>query len=113
MKRAGRPCFEMTRRSTILSRRVGNSPAIGHTGEDRKLGDGTVAWAQWREAEGGDEAQPDGMLAAKAVRVLEENHDKPFFIGVSFHKPHDPFLQPKEYFEFYPLDEVKLTEDPS
>jgi iduronate 2-sulfatase len=92
---------------------LGNSPAIGREGEGRKLGDGTVNWAQWLAAEGGDEAQPDGMLAADAVRVLEENHDKPFFIGVGFHKPHDPFFAPKEYFEFYPLDQMQLAKEPN
>lgn len=89
------------------------TPEIGSQGEGRKLGDGTVGWAQWLAAEGGDEAQMDGLLAAEAVRVLEENHDKPFFIGVGFHKPHDPFFAPKEYFDLYPLEDIKLNEDPA
>ena len=84
----------------------------GREGEGRKLGDGTVRWARWLAAEGGDLAQPDGMIAAEAVRLLEERHDEPFFIGVGFHKPHDPFIAPKEYFDLYPLDEMKLAEDP-
>jgi uncharacterized sulfatase len=92
---------------------LGNNPKIGNTGEGRKLGDGSIVWAHWRAAEGGDEAQPDGMLAAEAVRVLEEHHDQPFFIGVGFHKPHDPFIAPKEYFEHYPLEEVELADEPS
>lgn len=90
----------------------GQEPKIGLEGEGRKLGDGTVKWAQWRAAEGGDTAQADGMIAAEAVRLLEENCDKPFFIGVGFHKPHDPFVAPKEYFDLYPLDEVELAVDP-
>jgi uncharacterized sulfatase len=90
----------------------GKEPKIGSKGKGRKLGDGTVGWAQWRAAEGGDEAQADGMLAAKAVHLLEKHRDKPFFIGVGFHKPHDPFVAPKEYFDLYPLDKVKLAEDP-
>ncbi|MGI9474547.1 MAG: sulfatase, partial [Rubripirellula sp.] len=91
----------------------GQEPAIGREGKRRKLGDGTIKWAQWCAAEGGDMAQADGMLAAEAVRVLAENHDKPFFIGVGFHKPHDPFVAPKEYFDLYPLDEVELEQDPN
>jgi iduronate 2-sulfatase len=99
---------------------LGNNPKIGNTGEGRKLGDGSIEWAHWLAAEGGDLAQPDGMLAAEAVRVLEEHHaskdsaqGKPFFIGVGFHKPHDPFIAPKEYFEPYPLEDVKLVEEPA
>lgn len=91
---------------------LGNSPKIGREGEGRKLGDGTIPWAHWLAAEGGDAAQPDGMLADEAVKVLEANHDKPFFIGVGFHKPHDPFIAPKEYFTDYPLDEIKLAIEP-
>lgn len=94
-------------------RALGNNPKIGNTGKGRKLGDGSIPWAQWLAAEGGDEAQPDGMIAAEAVRVLEAHHDKPFFIAVGFHKPHDPFFAPKEYFEQYPLDEIKLAVDPA
>ena len=90
----------------------GREPAIGRKGLGRKLGDGTIKWATWRAAEGGDEAQADGMLAAEAVRLLEENHDKPFFISVGFHKPHDPFVAPKEYFTLYPPDKVPLNQDP-
>ena len=53
------------------------------------------------------------MLAAEAVRLLDENRDKPFFIGVGFHKPHDPFIAPKEYFDRYPLDDVSLAKAPN
>lgn len=91
---------------------LGNSPRIGRTGEGRAAGDGIISWCKWLAAEGGDEAQPDGMLAAEAVRVLEERHDEPFFLGVGFHKPHDPFFAPKEYFDLYPLEDVELPKAP-
>ena len=87
-------------------------PLIGKDGVGRRLGDGTVRWATWLAAEGGDEAQMDGLVAAEAVKVLEKHHDKPFFISVGFHKPHDPFVAPKEYFEHYPLEDIQLANDP-
>lgn len=93
-------------------RALGNNPAIGNEGEGRKLGDGSIVWARWLAAEGGDSAQPDGMIAAEAVRLLEERREQPFFIGVGFHKPHDPFIAPKEYFAPYPLNEVELPVEP-
>lgn len=91
----------------------GREPAVGRKGEGRRLGDGTIRWANWRAAEGGDEAQADGLLAAEAVRLLEVKREKPFFISVGFHKPHDPFVAPKEYFDLYPLEEVRLNVDPT
>ncbi|MBK1879861.1 sulfatase [Pelagicoccus mobilis] len=90
----------------------GKTPKIADKGEGRRLGDGTVGWARWLAAEGGDDVQMDGMNAIQAVRQLEKNHDKPFFISVGFHKPHDPFIAPKEYFDLYPYDEVEVPHDP-
>ncbi|MCU0857948.1 MAG: sulfatase-like hydrolase/transferase, partial [Pontiellaceae bacterium] len=68
---------------------------IGRQGEGRNLTDGRLSWCQWLAAEGDDLDQPDGQNTAEAVRILEENKDKPFFIGLGFHKPHDPFFAPK------------------
>ena len=90
----------------------GAEPKIGRRGEGRKLGDGSIKWAQWRAADGGDLAQADGMLAAEAVRLLDQEHERPFFISVGFHKPHDPFIAPKEYFDLYPIESVRLNADP-
>ncbi len=91
-----------------------NFPATpeGLKGEGRRLtpGVGPIAWLA---AQGGDDDQPDGQLAAAAVKVLEANQNKPFFLGVGFHKPHDPFHAPKKYFDLYPLDQVALHKQPA
>ncbi len=56
----------------------------------------------------------DGDLAdgakADAVVTFLENHDntKPFFLGLGFAKPHDPYSAPEKYFEMYPVDTLKL-----
>jgi iduronate 2-sulfatase len=83
------------------------------TGEGRKLGDGSIGWARWMAADGGDEAQPDGLIAKRAVELLELKQHQPFFIGVGFNKPHDPFIAPKEYFELYPYANVTVEDDPA
>lgn len=94
-------------------RALGRSPAIGNKGEGRHAGDGSIPWCRWLAAEGGDAAQPDGMLADEAVRVLEEFQGGPFFLGVGFHKPHDPFVAPREYFEPYETEDVALAVAPT
>lgn len=94
-------------------RALGRSPAIGEKGVGRFAGDGSIPWCRWLAAEGGDSAQPDGMLAEEAVRVIEEFHNEPFFVGVGFHKPHDPFIAPSEYFRSYDTADVTLAAAPA
>ncbi len=84
----------------------------GQKGEGRNLTSGRVKWCRWLAAEGGDEDQPDGQIAAEAIRLLEQRRDNPFFIAVGFLKPHDPFIAPKKYFDLYPPESLKLPEDP-
>ncbi len=77
----------------------------GKKGESRNMSDGELKWCWWQAAEGDDMDQPDGQLAAKAVEFINGEHDKPFFLAVGFHKPHDPFIAPAKYFDLYPLED--------
>ena len=88
------------------------STPLGFKGEGRNLTGGALAWCRWLAAEGGDEDQPDGQVAAEAVKLINEKHNEPFFLAIGFHKPHDPFIAPKKYFDLYPLDKIQLPKDP-
>jgi iduronate 2-sulfatase len=61
------------------------------------------------EADGEDAVHSDGKTAAKAVELIGQHADKPFFLAVGFVRPHVPFVAPKQYFEpFLPFDKLPL-----
>lgn len=81
--------------------------------EGRNLTGGAMPWCRWGMADGGDDDQPDGQTAAAVVKLIEQQGSSPWFIGCGFHKPHDPFIAPQQYFGLYPAAEVKLWRDPA
>jgi len=85
---------------------------LGKKGQGRNLTGGRVRWCRWLAAEGDDEDQSDGQVAAEAIGLLEQHRHNPFFLAVGFHKPHDPFVTPKRYFDLYPLERLRPPKDP-
>lgn len=81
--------------------------------EGRNVTSGELNWCQWGAADGTDEDQPDGQIAAATVAMIEKQGETPWFIGCGFMKPHDPFIAPKKYFDLYPLESVKPWHDPA
>jgi iduronate 2-sulfatase len=58
-----------------------------------------------------DNAYFDGRVAQRAVDVLNEVREKPFFLAVGFWKPHSHFNAPKKYWDLYDPAEIKLPEN--
>jgi len=85
-----------------------------HANYTAKLnGDGRQAnWCWWLAEECEDDALPDHLIASNAIQLLEEHREKPFFIAVGFHKPHDPYVAPKKYFDMYSPGSVTLPDEP-
>lgn len=74
-----------------------------------KPGSGFGATLSWLAADGEDAEQTDGKGAEAAVRLLEQNRDRSFFLAVGFFRPHTPYVAPKPWFELYPLDRISLV----
>ncbi|MDF1814718.1 MAG: sulfatase [Verrucomicrobiales bacterium] len=66
----------------------------------------------WLAADGTDEEQTDGMIATQATQWIGENKNKPFFLGVGFFRPHTPYVAPKKYFDWYPVESLHLPYAP-
>jgi arylsulfatase A-like enzyme len=67
----------------------------------------------WEAPDVPDAALPDGAVAERALAVLREVKDKPFFLAVGFLKPHLPFVAPRKYWDLYKPEQIKLADNPS
>ncbi len=62
------------------------------------------------KADGNDDDQTDGKVANEAIKLLQQNYKKSFFIAVGFFRPHAPFGAPKKYYDLY--NNVAITLPP-
>ncbi len=51
---------------------------------------------------------PDEVSADWAVNILKRTHDRPFYMGVGFIRPHTPLYAPKKYFDMFPIEDIQL-----
>ena len=66
----------------------------------------------WEDPDVPDNALRDGKVADRAIAVLDEIKDKPFFLAVGFRKPHLPFVAPKKYYDLYQPEILQLASNP-
>lgn len=92
----------------------GTKPA-GKIVEGRDVTGGALSWCRWGATAGTDDDQPDGQTALAVLETIEKKTAarQPWFLGAGFHRPHDPFVAPRKYFDLYPLDSLPLWHDPS
>ncbi len=62
----------------------------------------------WSPLDVPDRETSDYKVVDWATKKLNQNHEKPFFLGVGIFRPHIPWFVPKKYYDLYPLNEIKL-----
>ena len=67
-----------------------------------------TAQFDWGPVDAPDEEMGDSQVASWCISQLRKKHDKPFFIGCGFFRPHLPWYVPRKYFDMYPADKVTL-----
>jgi uncharacterized sulfatase len=67
----------------------------------------------WLETEGTGGDHTDAKIADAVIRLLEEHKDGPFFIACGFFRPHVPCAASRNYFDLYPLDQIRLPQEPA
>ncbi len=86
--------------------------------EARKAGKDLSDWRQrprgpaWEAPAVPDNQLADGATADRAIEVLNEIRNRPFFLAVGFLKPHLPFVAPKKYWDLYEHSKLTLADNP-
>ena len=62
----------------------------------------------WGPFDKPDMEMGDGQMVDWAVKFLERQHERPFFLAAGIYRPHLPWYVPRKYFELYPLGEIQL-----
>ncbi len=83
---------------------------IKKAGKDPKQRQNRPRGPAWEDADVPDNYFADGATADRAIQVLREIKDKPFFFAVGFLKPHLPFVAPKKYWDLYDPKVFKFAE---
>ena len=86
----------------------------GNVIEGRNLTGGKLKWCHWGATAGTDDDQPDGQTARNSIDTIEKltKSGQPWMVAAGFHRPHDPFLSPKKYFDLYPEGSLTIYHDP-
>ncbi|MFP6584532.1 MAG: sulfatase [Candidatus Hydrogenedentota bacterium] len=70
------------------------------------LGFGSAFYVVKGESDGFE--QPDVRATSKAIEIMSEHKDDPFFMAVGLVRPHVPLVAPTSYFDAHPHEQMQL-----
>ncbi|MCR9197759.1 MAG: sulfatase [Planctomycetaceae bacterium] len=86
-----------------------NTPLGRGEPADRRELPGFMDWGPIGHPE---EAMPDYKVVSHTCEKLGQEHTQPFFLACGIFRPHIPFYVPQKYFDLYPLEDIRLPENP-
>lgn len=51
---------------------------------------------------------PDVLNANDIIKILQSDHEKPFFLMYGLWRPHSPYTCPQRFYDMYNLDDIKI-----
>ena len=66
---------------------------------------------QWIVLKGDGSSHGDSKVADRTIKYLNENKDRPFFIGCGFVKPHSPPEAPQRFYDMWDVSKIPLPPD--
>jgi arylsulfatase A-like enzyme len=102
------PEHATSRKRNLVDGKLAPFPPSRSAGNDS--GDGEGVDFAWGPAKGPKEQSRDWKAAAWAAAQLSKPSEKPFFLALGISKPHLPWYVPKEYFDRFPLESIKIPE---
>ncbi len=63
---------------------------------------------RWIVLEGNGETHGDYAVADRAIKYLQDNGDRPFFLAVGFVKPHSPPSAPQKFYDLWKVEDLPL-----
>ncbi len=66
---------------------------------------------RWIVLPGDGSRRGDARTADRAIELLGEHRDEPFFVACGFSKPHSPPEAPQKYYDLYDVDAIELPTD--
>lgn len=73
-----------------------------------KRKNGSPTQMDWGPTHLSESEMNDTKYAEAAIKQLQKNHTKPFFIACGLFHPHLPWHVPQKYFDMYPIDKIEL-----
>ncbi|WP_282035752.1 sulfatase [Saccharicrinis aurantiacus] len=76
------------------------------TSDRKNYGRTSTDWGAFPEK---DDLMPDYQSANWTIERLSQKHDKPFFLGVGFLRPHVPLYVPQKWFDMHPIEGIQVA----